>query len=108
MTTFIETRAGHISADRVVRIRQRWTNADPRGMRTEIEYIDAAGDASVTHATDPDFDPARLTAPLSPANSAFRPSAGRDWRCSLNTGGKPARRCRPLLPPDPALKEASL
>ena len=71
MTTFIETRAGHISADRVVRIRQRWTNADPRGMRTEIEYIDAAGDASVTHATDPDFDPARLTTPIPAAPGYF-------------------------------------
>ena len=71
MTTFIETRAGHISADRVVRIRQRWTNADPRGMRTEIEYIDAAGDASVTHATDPDFDPARLVEPIPAAPGYF-------------------------------------
>ena len=71
MTTFIVTRAGHISADRVVRIRQRWTNADPRGMRTEIEYIDAAGEARVTTATDPDFDPARLTAPIPAAPGYF-------------------------------------
>ena len=71
MTTFIETRAGHISADRVVRIRQRWTNADPRGMRTEIEYIDAAGEARVTTAADPDFDPSRLTAPIPAAPGYF-------------------------------------
>ena len=70
MTTFIETREGFISTARVVRVRQRWTNETPRGMRTEIEYIDAAGDASVTHATDPDFDPARLTAPI-PAQPGF-------------------------------------
>ena len=70
MSTFIETREGFISTARVVRIRQRWTNETPRGMRTEIEYIDAAGDASVTHATDPDFDPARLTAPI-PAQPGF-------------------------------------
>ena len=71
MSTFIETRAGHIAAARVVRIRQRWTNETPRGTRTEIEYIDAAGDARVTTATDVDFDPARLVAPIPAAPGYF-------------------------------------
>lgn len=64
MSTFIETRDGFIPAERVVRIRQRWTNADPKGMRTEIEHIDAAGAARVTLATDPNFDPLRLAPPI--------------------------------------------
>ena len=71
MSTFIQAAAGYISADRVVRIRQRWTNETPRGMRTEIEYIDAAGDARVTTATDADFDPARLVAPIPAAPGYF-------------------------------------
>ena len=71
MSTFIETRDGFIPAERVVRIRQRWTNETPRGMRTEIEYIDAAGVARVTVAADPDFDPLRLTAPIAAAPGYF-------------------------------------
>ena len=71
MSTFIETCEGFIPAERVVRIRQRWTNETPRGMRTEIEYIDAAGDARVTTATDADFDPARLVAPIPAAPGYF-------------------------------------
>ena len=71
MSTFIETREGFISTARVVRIRQRWTNETPRGTRTEIEYIDAAGDARITTATDVDFDPARLVAPIPAAPGYF-------------------------------------
>ncbi len=71
MSTFIETRAGYISADRVTRIRQRWTNETPRGMRTEIEYIDAAGAGRITTAADPHFDPARLVAPIPAAPGYF-------------------------------------
>ncbi len=71
MSTFIETGAGFIAADRVVRIRQRWTNAEPKGMRSEIEYIDGAGEARVTLAADTDFDPVRLVAPIPAAPGYF-------------------------------------
>lgn len=71
MSTFIETRAGFISADRVVRIAQLWTNAEPKGMRTEIEYLNAAGEARVTTATDPNFDPLRMTPPIPSAPGYF-------------------------------------
>ena len=71
MSTFIETTAGFISADRVVRIAQRWTNAEPKGMRTEIEYLNAAGEARITTATDPNFDPLRMTPPIPSAPGYF-------------------------------------
>ena len=71
MSTFIETREGFISTARVVRIRQRWTNETPRGMRTEIEYIDAAGAGRITTAADPHFDPVRLVEPIPAAPGYF-------------------------------------
>ena len=71
MSTFIETRDGFIPAERVVRIRQRWTNETPRGMRTEIEYIDAAGAGRITTAADPHFDPVRLVEPIPAAPGYF-------------------------------------
>ena len=71
MSTFIETCEGFIAADRVVRIRQRWANADPKGMRTEIEYVDASGEARVALSADPNFDPLRLTAPIPAAPGYF-------------------------------------
>ena len=71
MSTFTQTAAGYISVDRVVRIRQLWTNETPRGMRTEIEYIDATGEPRVTVAADPNFDPLRLTAPIPAAPGYF-------------------------------------
>ena len=70
MSTFIETRAGYISTARVVRIRQRWTDETPRGVRSEIEYINAAGEPRVTTAADPNLDPLRLVAPI-PAQPGF-------------------------------------
>lgn len=69
--TFIETRDGFIAADRVVRIRQRWTNAEPKGMRSEIEFLDAAGEPRVTLANDQDFDPLRLAPPIAAAPGYF-------------------------------------
>jgi hypothetical protein len=71
VSTFIETRAGYISSDRVVRIAQLWTNAEPKGMRTEIEYLNAGGEARVTTATDPNFDPLRMTPPIPSAPGYF-------------------------------------
>lgn len=71
MSTFIETAAGFVAAERVVRIRQRWTNSEPKGMRSEIEYLDAAGEARVTLATDTDLDPVRLVASIPAAPGYF-------------------------------------
>ncbi len=68
--SFIETRDGLINAAAITRLRQSWTNGPPQGLRTEIEYRDAAGRPRTTTAADPGFDPLRLGDPI-PAQPGY-------------------------------------